>query len=93
MYDGTIVVLYTKPGLNRDAYFTQKSNYGLNLQIGNLPSNLRIVDYAHGLTGLAHDASAFEHTAAAKHTDWFFKGNEFAWVNSAYPDLSIVWGL
>ncbi|KAG2746064.1 hypothetical protein P692DRAFT_201841041 [Suillus brevipes Sb2] len=90
MYDGTIVVLYTKPGLNGDAYFTRKSNYGLNLQvslhyIGNLPSNLCIVDYAHGLTGSAHDSSAFKHTAAAKHTDWFFKGNEFAWVNSAYP--------
>jgi hypothetical protein len=42
------------------------------------------VDYAHGLTGSAHDASAFEHTAASKHTDWFFKGNEFAWVDSAY---------
>ncbi|KAF8839689.1 hypothetical protein BDN67DRAFT_990751 [Paxillus ammoniavirescens] len=85
MYDGTIVVLYTKPGLNGDAYFTQKFNYGLNLQIGNLPSNLWIVDYAHGLTGSAHDASAFEQTAAVRHTDWFFQGDEFAWVNSAYP--------
>ncbi|KIK36835.1 hypothetical protein CY34DRAFT_26218 [Suillus luteus UH-Slu-Lm8-n1] len=67
MYNGTIVVLHTKPGLNGDAYYTRKSNYGLNLQVGNLLSNLRIVDYAHGLT------------------DWFFKGNEFAWVDSAYP--------
>lgn len=33
MYDRTIVVLYTKPGLNGDAYFTRKSNYGLNLQV------------------------------------------------------------
>ena len=33
MYDGTIVVLYAKPGLNGDAYFTRKSNYGLNLQV------------------------------------------------------------
>ncbi|KIN95630.1 hypothetical protein M404DRAFT_165310 [Pisolithus tinctorius Marx 270] len=33
MYDGTVVVLYTKPGLNGDAYFTCKSNYGLNLQV------------------------------------------------------------
>ncbi|KAJ8582016.1 hypothetical protein M405DRAFT_687472, partial [Rhizopogon salebrosus TDB-379] len=40
MYDGTIVVLYAKPALNGDAYFTRKSNYGLNVQIGNLPSNL-----------------------------------------------------
>ena len=33
MYDGTIVVLYAKPGLNGDAYFIRKSNYGLNLQV------------------------------------------------------------
>ena len=33
MYDGTIVVLFQKPGLNRDAYYTQKGNYGLNVQV------------------------------------------------------------
>jgi hypothetical protein len=33
MYDGTIVVLYRKPGLNGDAYYTRKSNYGLNVQV------------------------------------------------------------
>ncbi|KIM51802.1 hypothetical protein SCLCIDRAFT_142521, partial [Scleroderma citrinum Foug A] len=33
MYDGTIVVLCGKPGLNGEAYFTRKSNYGLNLQV------------------------------------------------------------
>jgi len=33
IYDGTIVVLHTKPGLNGDAYYTRKSNYGLNLQV------------------------------------------------------------
>ncbi|THU98107.1 hypothetical protein K435DRAFT_661587 [Dendrothele bispora CBS 962.96] len=33
MYDGTIVPLFRKPGLNGDAYFTRKSNYGLNLQV------------------------------------------------------------
>ena len=32
MYDGTIVVLYARPGLDGDAYYTWKSNYGLNLQ-------------------------------------------------------------
>lgn len=101
MYDGTIVVLYKKPGLNGDAYYTKKGNYGLNvqvsiflicfrcqlkymLQIGNIPSNLRIVDYSHGMTGSAHDATAFEHTTAAKYLDWFFEGEEFAWADSAY---------
>jgi hypothetical protein len=33
MYDGTIVVLFKKPGQNGDAYFTRKGNYGLNLQV------------------------------------------------------------
>jgi hypothetical protein len=33
MYDGTIVVLYKKPGLNGDAYYTRKGNYGLNVQV------------------------------------------------------------
>jgi hypothetical protein len=32
MYDGTIVVLYKRPGLDGDAYYTRKSNYGLNIQ-------------------------------------------------------------
>ncbi|KAF8802079.1 hypothetical protein BYT27DRAFT_7226486 [Phlegmacium glaucopus] len=84
MYDGTIIVLYKKPGLNGDAYYTRKANYGLNAQIGNTPSNLRIVDYSHGMTGSAHDATAFEHTTAAKYPDWFFDGEEFAWADSAY---------
>ncbi|KLO05735.1 hypothetical protein SCHPADRAFT_838975 [Schizopora paradoxa] len=84
MYDGTIVVLFSRPGKDGDAYFTRKSNYGLNVQIGNTPSNLRIIDYSHGFTGSIHDAAAFEHTAAAKYPDWFFKDNEFAWCDSAY---------
>ncbi|KIK73190.1 hypothetical protein PAXRUDRAFT_179032, partial [Paxillus rubicundulus Ve08.2h10] len=50
----------------------------------NLPSNLRIVDYLHGMMGSAHDAWAFEHTAAAKYPDWFFQGQEFGWADSAY---------
>lgn len=33
MYDGTIVVLQKKPGLNGDAYYTRKGNYGLNAQV------------------------------------------------------------
>lgn len=38
MYDGTIVVLYSKLGLNGDAYYTQKGNYGLNVQVNFLLS-------------------------------------------------------
>lgn len=33
MYNGTIVVLFCKLGQNGDAYYTRKSNYGLNLQV------------------------------------------------------------
>jgi hypothetical protein len=33
MYDGTIVPLHEKPGYNGDAYYTRKSNYGLNVQV------------------------------------------------------------
>jgi hypothetical protein len=36
------------------------------------------------MTGSAHDATAFEHTTAAQHADWFFEGEEFAWADSAY---------
>jgi hypothetical protein len=49
-----------------------------------VPSNLRIVDYSHGMTGSAHDTAAFEHTGAAKHPDWLFEGNKFSWADSAY---------
>jgi hypothetical protein len=54
------------------------------IQIGSVPSNLRIVDYVHGFTGSAHNATAFEHSAAVKYEDWFFDGEEFAWTDSAY---------
>ncbi|KAF9043878.1 hypothetical protein BDZ89DRAFT_943491 [Hymenopellis radicata] len=84
MYDGTIVVLYKRPELHGDAYYTRKSNYGLNVQIGNIPSNLRIADYACGHIGSAHDSHAFQETAAGQFPDWFFDGEEFAWTDSAY---------
>ncbi|KAF7321839.1 DDE Tnp4 domain-containing protein [Mycena kentingensis (nom. inval.)] len=84
MYDGTIVPLFTKPALNGQGYYTRKSNYGLNVQIGNTPSNLRIVDYSIGHTGSAHDQLAFEGTAAYRYPDWLFKGLEFGWFDSAY---------
>ena len=54
------------------------------MKIGNVPSNLRIVDYSLGMTGSAHDSTAFAHTGAAKYPEWFFDGEEFAWADSAY---------
>lgn len=29
--------------------------------------------------------TAFEGTAAAQHPEWFFEGDEFTWVDTAYP--------
>ncbi len=43
MYDGTIIILYKKPGLNRDAYYTHKSNYGLNVQVGLLILDISVL--------------------------------------------------
>ncbi len=36
------------------------------------------------MTGSAHDASASMHTVAGHWPEWMFKGNEFAWTDSAY---------
>ncbi|KIK54959.1 hypothetical protein GYMLUDRAFT_103622, partial [Collybiopsis luxurians FD-317 M1] len=73
------------PGQGGTSYYTRKSNYGLNAQqIGNAPSTLHIIDFAHGPTGSAHDASAFEYTCAAKYPDFLFDRDEFAWGDSAY---------
>ena len=33
MYDGTIVVIYQRPGMDGNAYYTRKGNYGLNAQV------------------------------------------------------------
>jgi hypothetical protein len=41
MYDGTIVVLHEKPGMHGDAYYTQKANYGLNVQVNQVPIDER----------------------------------------------------
>ena len=65
------------------SYFITAS-FNHHYQIGNIPSNLRIVDYSHGHTGSAHDSIAFESTAAAKYPNWLFEGEEFAWCDSAY---------
>ena len=42
MYDGTIVVLYAKPGQQGDAYYTRKGNYGLNVQVSSTINSTEI---------------------------------------------------
>ncbi|KDN33174.1 hypothetical protein RSAG8_13737, partial [Rhizoctonia solani AG-8 WAC10335] len=83
-YDGTCSELWQKPGLNGDAYFNRGMYYGLNIQIGCVGSNLRIIDYCVGHTGAAHDSLAFRSTGAYLHPDTIFEGDEFAWADSAY---------
>ena len=78
-------------GLNVQVNFDQNVlTYLANefLQIGNTPSNLRICDFSHGLTGSAHDAAAFQHTTAVVHPELLFEGEEFAWTDSAYAVTS-----
>lgn len=53
MYDGTIVVLYAKPAKNGDAYFTRKSNYGLNVQVYMIYYYLSLFSISNGLSLLA----------------------------------------
>ena len=48
------------------------------------PHNLRIADYAIGLPGSIHDASAFQKTRVARHPEEFFNNNEWLWADSAY---------
>lgn len=54
------------------------------IQVGSLPSNLRIVDLAIGHTASAHDALAFRSTCAYREPEWLFEGTEFCWGDSAY---------
>ncbi|KAG8702522.1 hypothetical protein FRC11_011425, partial [Ceratobasidium sp. 423] len=75
LYDGTEITLWQKPGLNGDAYYSRHGLYEMNAQIGCVGSTLRIIDYSVGLTGSAHDAIAFEQTAAFRHPELVFSGN------------------
>jgi hypothetical protein len=56
MYDGTIVVLYAKPGLNGDAYYTRKANYGLNAQVlyFNILKNVFLLIYFNKRSEMFH---------------------------------------
>ena len=56
MYDGTIVVLYARPGLDSDAYYTRKANYGLNLQVLFLYISYKCHDYTVRATAIRRGA-------------------------------------
>ncbi|KAG8911346.1 hypothetical protein FRC01_005762 [Tulasnella sp. 417] len=82
--DGTLVHLHQKPGLNGDAYFSRKMQYDLNVQIVNLFTSLRVVDYVTGFCGSAHDSAVFQYSAVSLYPNWFFEDGEFMWADSAY---------
>lgn len=67
-------------------YVSIKLILNLDVQIINIFSNLRIVDYVVGFTRSAHDSSAFQYSSIARNPEWFFNGNpdEFMWADSAY---------
>ena len=83
--DGTTIPLFQKPGLHGEAWFDKSSNYSMNAQFVLLLHNLRIVDYALGHTGSAHDSYAFQATRIAKNPTDFLSDGEWMWADSAYP--------
>lgn len=54
------------------------------LQIISTP-DLHIVDYALGLPGSQHDATAWKETWFPHEHHWLLQGNDFVWADSAYP--------
>ncbi len=47
MYDGTIVVVFARPGHQGDAYYTRKSNYGFNVQVRPFSSTYRVFSFTY----------------------------------------------
>ena len=47
--------------------------------------NLQIIDYAVGLPGSQHDATAFADTHISKEHECLLLDGEFIWSDSAYP--------
>ena len=61
MVDGTLIPLFEKPSFFGEAYFDQKSNYSLNVQLITLP-NHRIIDYVIEHYGSAHNSIVFKNS-------------------------------
>ncbi|KIL53859.1 hypothetical protein M378DRAFT_93471, partial [Amanita muscaria Koide BX008] len=70
MYDGTIVVLYARPAMDGDAYYTRKCNYGLNLQVGHFVSmNCACIDLRMNILG-RKCTFQFTHCGLLTWSDW-----------------------
>ncbi|KAJ3502372.1 hypothetical protein NLJ89_g8916 [Agrocybe chaxingu] len=59
MVDGTLVPLFRRPAFFGNVWFDRKSNYLMNVQLVSTP-DCQIIDYAVGLPGSQHDASAWD---------------------------------
>ncbi|THU93178.1 hypothetical protein K435DRAFT_670685 [Dendrothele bispora CBS 962.96] len=84
MVDGTLIPLYSRPAFFGNTWYDRKSNYSMNLQLINTP-DLRIVDYAVGLPGSQHDATAWKDTYVYQNHERLLQRGEWVWADSAYP--------
>ncbi|KAF8547545.1 hypothetical protein OG21DRAFT_1570869 [Imleria badia] len=84
LVDGTLILLYARPGFFGNSWYDRKSNYSLNVQIVPTP-DLRIVDYSVGLPGSQHDATAFAETRIYKENEVLLGEDERMWADTAYP--------
>ncbi|TFK59474.1 hypothetical protein BDN72DRAFT_780670 [Pluteus cervinus] len=84
MVDGTLVPLFCRPGDYGNSFWDRKQEYSLNVQLVSTP-DCQIVDYAIGLPGSQHDATAWQDTYIWQHHDMLFSDAEWIWGDSAYP--------
>ncbi|CAA7257434.1 unnamed protein product [Cyclocybe aegerita] len=84
MVDGTLVPLFCQPAFFGNVWFDSKSNYSMNVQLVSTP-DCQIIDYAVGLPGSQHDASAWEETQTFQCHSQLLEDGEWVWADSAYP--------
>ncbi|THV02630.1 hypothetical protein K435DRAFT_579228, partial [Dendrothele bispora CBS 962.96] len=84
MVDGTLVPLYSRPSFFGNTWYDRKSNYSMNLQLVTTP-DLRIIDFAVGLPGSQHDATAWKDTYVYQNHHILLNHGEWVWADSAYP--------
>ncbi|KAI5836562.1 uncharacterized protein SCHCODRAFT_02559024, partial [Schizophyllum commune H4-8] len=84
MVDGTLIPLFRRPGHFGNTFYDRKSNYSLNVQLVSTPDCM-IIDYAIGLPGSQHDATAWEQTRIANQHEVLLREEEWVWADTAYP--------
>ncbi|KAF8573748.1 hypothetical protein K439DRAFT_1649937 [Ramaria rubella] len=82
--DGFRQVVMRWPNDIQKAEASNWSNYSLNVQLISTP-NLRIIDYGVGLPSSQHDATAWKGTWIPHEHDRLLGGDEWVWVDTAYP--------